>query len=525
MLVAHGHGTSTEPYAIDVQDPQVQHAAQTEVGARELCHIVAAFNRIARLLPFDELDAVKRHGPGPTFQSLRAEVERCAKHFGLATLAHVIVLEQPYSVAQLRPFRPRNASILRSPPATPSSASSVASVNDDCEVGTPLPQGISHAEAHFESLSELVRKRRDLPLQLTPSDCTRSSSPVLKVIPRDSIPRLCLVLADCRRTCPSGPRRPSFIEARDAQQRTVVPTRTPSPLTTYGPLVTLSPQRRHTKPVQPAPMPTWVTLDFPLACPCQETWDLLQHITSGAHPPWQASEPCGFCYWEWHLWQWRIVKQRWRMRLQVWADWLPPAVLSLIAILWLADLLAFYLLGVMLLEMSLSGFTVYLLCPPLVQPLILLLGPIFLLIEVPRLGRLWAMCCRVGIIGPLGCGGVLFWYLQQDLLSFEFLELMVICAVKFILSVCARAYVNNVEIVTDLEFLSPTFLSRYPDKPKVSHAPAPVAYDDRPSLLSQPLLGGLTAGPATRPRAVDTAHAPPHRHRLVSLDAVVRGEE
>lgn len=603
LLVAHGHGTFTEPYCLDVQDPQVQHAAQTALGATECCHLVAAFNRIARLLPAEELQTRET---GPIFLHLRTEIGRCAAQFGLSGFVHVIVLRQPDMAFEERGCRPRMGSRLQTPPARSKADTEEAFCEDGSEMMATTPRG---DHCHFDSLADLIESdsarhaTNSAPSRtFSPCEHTRGGRRPTGQAPHVcTVPRLCLVLADCRRAPPPGHRNhqahqlvssgtfevPEAIHvlatswaarehaaagrerggslpcshsqpASSAPLPLVLPPswiqRSPDGvphLTTSVPLSVDDPRRLA---LLPEPMPATVTLEFPLACPCQENWDLLQQLARGVHGPdiLVANE-------ESFVRGLRRAKQNCRLLWQAWANWFPPAVLSLIAVLWLADLLAFYLLSVMLIDMSFLAFTVWLLCPPLVQPLSLLLGPAFLLIEVPRVGRLWALFCKVGMVGPLGCAGVLFLRLQHTAWYFEFLELLGVCAVKFLLSACASAHVNNVETTADLacHAREETFAARVPrgSQPNPSEitsnahtfvtgsAMDPGAWCSvldsqistqaagtttaREGDLDSSLLGEASFVERTASGSCDLREEAvvARRHRFVSLEAVVRGED
>merc|ERR1719487_1084821 len=76
LLVAHGHGTYSEPFTLDAGDPIVSHLTHSGLGVVGVYTVISKFNQIARLLPATELDSA--HG-GPLVERLRSKVQQCAE--------------------------------------------------------------------------------------------------------------------------------------------------------------------------------------------------------------------------------------------------------------------------------------------------------------------------------------------------------------------------------------------------------------------------------------------------------------
>jgi len=76
FLLAHGLGTSLDPFSLDVGDPLVEQLALTDFGAEAVHNVVLTFNRFARLVSKRELRADAENILG--LQMLEAEVAKCA---------------------------------------------------------------------------------------------------------------------------------------------------------------------------------------------------------------------------------------------------------------------------------------------------------------------------------------------------------------------------------------------------------------------------------------------------------------
>eukprot|EP00927_Polykrikos_kofoidii_P065192 TRINITY_DN60980_c0_g1_i1.p1 TRINITY_DN60980_c0_g1~~TRINITY_DN60980_c0_g1_i1.p1 ORF type:complete len:1491 (+),score=150.63 TRINITY_DN60980_c0_g1_i1:539-4474(+) len=92
LLVAHGHGSYSDPYALDIMDPLVQHLSQTHLGNHAVCSVISTFNRIARGVHASNSPDMKR---SPLVRMLQYKVKKVASHCGLSGLVQVLPVQLP----------------------------------------------------------------------------------------------------------------------------------------------------------------------------------------------------------------------------------------------------------------------------------------------------------------------------------------------------------------------------------------------------------------------------------------------
>ncbi|CAE7030640.1 pim2 [Symbiodinium sp. CCMP2592] len=143
------------------------------------------------------------------------------------------------------------------------------------------------------------------------------------------------------------------------------------------------------------------------------------------------------------------------------------------------DLLAFCLICGILFKTSMVAGMVWVLLPPLAQPLAFVVGILFLLTEDPDLGRLFANLEILGIWNAAVSLVVLIWLLLLDSLVFDILAMGIVSCVKGTLFATAAAQVSQLEADRDLssmdnpqnEFVERLFSIRDEEEgPRRSHA-------------------------------------------------------
>jgi len=143
------------------------------------------------------------------------------------------------------------------------------------------------------------------------------------------------------------------------------------------------------------------------------------------------------------------------------------------------DLLAFCLICGILFKTSMVAGMVWVLLPPLAQPLAFVVGILFLLTEDPDLGRLFANLEILGIWNAAVSLVVLIWLLLLDSLVFDILAMGIVSCVKGTLFATAAAQVSQLEADRDLssmdnpqnEFVERLFTIRDEEEgPRRSHA-------------------------------------------------------
>merc|ERR1712012_204645 len=91
--------------------------------------------------------------------------------------------------------------------------------------------------------------------------------------------------------------------------------------------------------------------------------------------------------------------------------------------------------------------------PPLVQPVTVLLGPIFLLCDRAWLGRLYVTFSICSLPSCTLSTIVLLQALPKDSHIFEIFSLLIICCLKLALVGLTNVHIRNVEAVTDESYM------------------------------------------------------------------------
>lgn len=127
-------------------------------------------------------------------------------------------------------------------------------------------------------------------------------------------------------------------------------------------------------------------------------------------------------------------------------------MLLLLVVLFFADLMVFLLISYIIYHLSWAVIGVWLLVPPLTQPLAAITGAIFAITEQPRLGRLFATAAAFGIANSAFLLMAVLWFFR-DSWYFDSLELITAAIIKVALLTCANVHISNLEIANDLRFM------------------------------------------------------------------------
>lgn len=166
------------------------------------------------------------------------------------------------------------------------------------------------------------------------------------------------------------------------------------------------------------------------------------HITGNVLEPIRESGPS------------RMSKCRFPSWSKGWGTTSPATVLLVVVVLIFTDLLAFVLIGVTFFQISYTVLVVWIVVPPIAQPLAIILGPVFMLSESPRLGRVYASLTLFGIVsGIIATAGIIADLTTIDSWIFDFLEFLIVCVVKVALFVFTNIHISNLEAAADMSFL------------------------------------------------------------------------
>merc|ERR1712014_424929 len=102
-------------------------------------------------------------------------------------------------------------------------------------------------------------------------------------------------------------------------------------------------------------------------------------------------------------------------------------------------------------KMSTIAFSMWVLIPPFAQPVSMLLGPVFIAIESPWLGRVYAMFVLSSAAAPVVVTLWLIIHLGESWV-FDLFEMLFMLALKVALFYVAQFHVANLEASRDLGF-------------------------------------------------------------------------
>jgi len=520
LLVAHGHGTYAEPYAVDIGDPLVQHLAQTDFGAHNVCSVISTFNRIARLVHARELNDPGLRG-GTTVHRLRTKVEQCAGRCGLSGLVHVVIV-QHCAVPDARCRPPNGPSVTSDASVLPSDTSFSDLVPSLRDAFSQRGGRASHqrgATGRADSEPILGRGKRRL--------VTWSQGAVVEECELDDRERHSSETLSTARPSSTEPQRASSSRSansasglwtlravhREMMAASLLPEEAAVPasrssqassLTVGGnaaaklclAFTELPPRSRRRHNPTPEMPPC---LSFALTSPIAQE-DLLAYI-EWSHLDQEGDGPTGGssagalslppCSAEWCL------SFSWRDH----GSGTPTTVLIVTMLLIFIDFLGFVMGSAMIWAVAPKTFVVSFLVPPFVQPIGLALGPTFVVSEAPWVGRLLAAFQLFGMIGPVMVVVISNIAMCAESLWFDVLFFGTLCLTKAALFVAVHLHVGNLEAAFDLSFAEASqadFLGRIFRDASGSHAD--LAGVEDPRGLSRP--ASLSLGSVTFEHAV-----------------------
>lgn len=128
------------------------------------------------------------------------------------------------------------------------------------------------------------------------------------------------------------------------------------------------------------------------------------------------------------------------------------AVLVFLISVMVADVMLFVLMGSLLWKASLPLFILWLLFPPVTQPLAIALFPWVIVSENPRVGRMFTMMVALSLVNTLLTLLVqLIFY--SDSWTFHILQSVIVCLVKAVVIICANAHITSLDSAHDLSFV------------------------------------------------------------------------
>lgn len=403
FIVAHGDGSYVEPFSLDASDPLLQHLGHMGLGEAAVYGVVSVFNANARFL---RSDALQEGSASPVLMSLRKAVDQCAERCGLDGLVHVLVVPQQNMKYWHLASSPEASPELR-PTATP----------DTRSVGTYPMRAIGTGH----SFSDLIPSHR-LSRQPSPHfgiselrQPSYSSGPTARQVRSKIQWRLCLAFTD---------RNANFHDISYSQGGLAA-----SVCGVRGGGMT-----------------------SPMACANlsdQLAWSLEQ--AADAHRLGARKLP------RWYSCAQRLGSRLLASRISARSGrkLATPATLILLVFvsLMFTDFLLFLLMWSLLESMQGAFLWVWLLVPPFTQPLAFVMGPLTLLLELPRLGRLFALMVAFGFLNA-GITMLLLLISQVDSWAFHVLGCVSICVVKAVLILCANAHIRGLEAALDLSFIN-----------------------------------------------------------------------
>lgn len=128
------------------------------------------------------------------------------------------------------------------------------------------------------------------------------------------------------------------------------------------------------------------------------------------------------------------------------------AVLVFLISVMVADVMLFVLMGSLLWKASLPLFILWLLFPPVTQPVAIALFPWVIVSENPRVGRMFTMMVALSLVNTLLTLLVqLIFY--SDSWTFHILQSVMVCIVKAVVIICANAHITSLDSAHDLSFV------------------------------------------------------------------------
>jgi len=434
LLVAHGDGSYMDPLMLDMSDPLVAHLSQSDFGSVAVCSVISTFNRVARTMKSEELTI---SGPQPTIARLRQKVEQCAAQCGLEGFVKVLVIQQhaPWQ-SESSSRRSAGRSIMDLSGVSFSDLMRRSGVQGRRPVAgaaviSPSPPPTS------ELLTGLSSQRHSQTIDV-PSEAAADHS---VTTPSDSTPpvqptdvKLCLAFVDFAMLAEFWPPAPAVSSVSSGSNGVVHRAAFTSPMSHKGLLHFME----QNCPPRLEVVGEAEVLDPAIRQPSRQ-------------PSRQSSRQPS-----------RLVSRQPSRQPSRWSSLLaresegsttPMTVLLVTVVLYALDLLSFVIAGAMFYQLSFSVSLLWMLVPPLTQLLAIAIGPIFMISERPRYGRLFASFTACGIVSILIATCTLMAQQQDDSVVFNLLGLLMVCSIKASLFVSVNMHVGNLEASFDLSFM------------------------------------------------------------------------
>jgi len=144
----------------------------------------------------------------------------------------------------------------------------------------------------------------------------------------------------------------------------------------------------------------------------------------------------------------------WRVRLafRFQGKWSDHTVLLLVVILVCIDAMANVLLAYSLYQLNHNIFALWLLVPPFAQPLAMVMGPCFVLLEIPRLGKIYSMVVLLSMVNAFVSGICRLKFLGEESWVYDGLEFCFVCCLKVMLFCVTNIHIRNLEAAHDDSF-------------------------------------------------------------------------
>jgi hypothetical protein len=394
ICIAHGNGTYAEPFAVDPADPLLQHLGEmgfgdNAAGCKErFFSVVASFNWNASHIGRKDLEDAVTSGYSLALESLREHVEACASRNNLSGFVQVLVA--PQSKIAVKSLRQRL-----------SQASGVETSFSDLVppgLGPPIVPGGRQMSPGAQS---------DITMSVL--DATYLPGP----LPKGTEMKLCLAFVDsAARHFRSGSDGACSVDSVTGLTPVFFGKTITSPMLPHV-------FREHLDCRQELP-PMEETPRLPCLSGCARrvsSWALASRFSS-------------------HRRQW-FANQ---------------AVLVTLIAVYGMDLMMFVMSATWLWQYNFGVFFLWLLVPPLSQPLAILWGPYTVITENPRYGRMFILLVFFGVTNAVITMLALL-LSNSDSWIFHILECLTVIFIKAILMLLANANITSLESAYDLSFV------------------------------------------------------------------------
>eukprot|EP00930_Biecheleria_cincta_P019735 TRINITY_DN1499_c0_g1_i1.p1 TRINITY_DN1499_c0_g1~~TRINITY_DN1499_c0_g1_i1.p1 ORF type:complete len:1546 (-),score=206.88 TRINITY_DN1499_c0_g1_i1:109-4746(-) len=426
LLPAHGHGTYTDPWEIDIGDPLYNVGEDLRQAA-----VISTFNRIARVLTQVE---IRDSGFVASLQRLHDKVEQSARRSGLGGKVQVVVTSHRQERSELA----GQQAMLRMNQLTHSSDADVGADLGRPRVGSSGSGGSVTCQ-HEDSFSDLRTDAVDPRRVVRQQDQIPTS--VSELSSGDNI-RICLAFTN------------SIVSSKFNDGVSSAS----STCSSSGKLLCL--------PALTTPLPREGSPEYSQYYKALR--DVLCELSQfGAGRSSQLSQEN------------REDGRQLRRLLLSWRDnsndGRPEVALLTVVLLLAFDFMAFVLFFWILYKSSSVACMVWMFLPPLTQPLALCLGLAFLFSEDPALGRLFACMELFGIVNALLAFLVLVVLLLVESLVFDIIAVGTVSVAKCALFAAASAHVVNLEAARDFQadFVDNIFSDHGVEENDDENAPSP----------------------------------------------------